>query len=347
MPPNVARGPPTPDVVYPDGYQLGRELGIDTGEIVRHRAFYIFDRTIPVGFQRGQDLNADKAILRESVYRVAASPSWKSNGLAPIGSSASSAAAAWGRSTRGSTARRASRPPSSSSPPRLAQEEGFRIRFEAEIETPPQAQPSEHRPAVRLRRAGGAPVLCDGTGRRQQPGGGIAARAAFRVARGDADRHRDLPGPAPRPRPRHHPPRHQAGQPAADGRRPREALRLRHRPALRQHAADQRRQRVGHGRIHGPGAGRGAAGGHAGRPVQPGRADVRPAGPAAGVSRQVAARDAAQAAVREAGAGPQARPRRAGGTGSASSANCWRKTPAGGFPTPTFSPGGWKPCCTR
>lgn len=49
--------------VYPDGYQLGQELGTDTGEIDRHRAFYIIDRTIPVGFQRGQDLNAEKAIL--------------------------------------------------------------------------------------------------------------------------------------------------------------------------------------------------------------------------------------------------------------------------------------------
>jgi hypothetical protein len=53
--PNVAR--------WPDGYQLGRELGSDTGEIERHRAFYIIDRTLPVGFQRGQDLNSDKAIL--------------------------------------------------------------------------------------------------------------------------------------------------------------------------------------------------------------------------------------------------------------------------------------------
>jgi hypothetical protein len=49
--------------VYLDGYTLGRELGTDTGQIERHRAFYIFDRTIPVGFQRGQDLNVDKAIL--------------------------------------------------------------------------------------------------------------------------------------------------------------------------------------------------------------------------------------------------------------------------------------------
>jgi hypothetical protein len=50
-------------LVYPDGYQLGAELGIDTGQLVRHRAFYIIDRTLPVGFQRGKDLNTDKAIL--------------------------------------------------------------------------------------------------------------------------------------------------------------------------------------------------------------------------------------------------------------------------------------------
>jgi len=43
--------------------ELGQELGVDTGEIDRHRAFYIFDRSIPVGFQRGQDLNVEKAIL--------------------------------------------------------------------------------------------------------------------------------------------------------------------------------------------------------------------------------------------------------------------------------------------
>jgi hypothetical protein len=51
--------------IYPDGYQLGRELGSDTGKIERHRAFYIFDRTLPVGFQRGQDLNVRDAILLE------------------------------------------------------------------------------------------------------------------------------------------------------------------------------------------------------------------------------------------------------------------------------------------
>ncbi len=51
------------DAVHPDGYALGREAGSDTGEIKRYRAFYIFDRSIPVGFQRGQDLNVEKAIL--------------------------------------------------------------------------------------------------------------------------------------------------------------------------------------------------------------------------------------------------------------------------------------------
>jgi hypothetical protein len=49
--------------IYPDGYELGQELGSDTGEIVRHRSFYMIDRSIPVGFQRGQDLNVEKAIL--------------------------------------------------------------------------------------------------------------------------------------------------------------------------------------------------------------------------------------------------------------------------------------------
>ena len=41
----------------------GAELGSDTGDIVRHRAFYIFDRSIPVGFVRGQDINQEKALL--------------------------------------------------------------------------------------------------------------------------------------------------------------------------------------------------------------------------------------------------------------------------------------------
>jgi hypothetical protein len=49
--------------VYPDGYTLGVELGSDTGEIKRHRAFYIFDRSIPAGFIRGEDLNVGNCVL--------------------------------------------------------------------------------------------------------------------------------------------------------------------------------------------------------------------------------------------------------------------------------------------
>ena len=56
-------GNPKVDPQHPDGYQLGQELGIDTGEVERHRAFYMIDRSIPVGFQRGKDLNIEKTIL--------------------------------------------------------------------------------------------------------------------------------------------------------------------------------------------------------------------------------------------------------------------------------------------
>ena len=59
----VTPNPAGVDAQHRDGYQLGPELGIDTGEVKRHRAFYMFDRTIPVGFQRGEDLNVEKAVL--------------------------------------------------------------------------------------------------------------------------------------------------------------------------------------------------------------------------------------------------------------------------------------------
>jgi hypothetical protein len=51
--------------MFPEGYQLGPELGSDTGEIKRHRAFYLFDRSIPVGFERGRNINVEDAILLE------------------------------------------------------------------------------------------------------------------------------------------------------------------------------------------------------------------------------------------------------------------------------------------
>jgi hypothetical protein len=39
------------------------ELGEDTGDVRRHRAFYIVDRSIPVGYEAGHRHNIDKAIL--------------------------------------------------------------------------------------------------------------------------------------------------------------------------------------------------------------------------------------------------------------------------------------------
>ena len=50
---------------YPDGYRLVREHGSDTGDVTRHRAFYIFDRSIPVGYEQGVDHNVQDAILVE------------------------------------------------------------------------------------------------------------------------------------------------------------------------------------------------------------------------------------------------------------------------------------------
>ena len=49
--------------IYPDGYMLKKEVGLETGEIKRHRAFYIIDRSVPFGYRRGQKLNSEDAIL--------------------------------------------------------------------------------------------------------------------------------------------------------------------------------------------------------------------------------------------------------------------------------------------
>jgi hypothetical protein len=45
------------------------EAGGDTGEIRRHRGFYIFDRSIPVGFDPGKDLNVRDAILLRRIIQ--------------------------------------------------------------------------------------------------------------------------------------------------------------------------------------------------------------------------------------------------------------------------------------
>lgn len=52
---------------FPGGYRILREVGSETGETVRHKLFAIFDRTIPVGFLRGENLNADQAFLTRRI----------------------------------------------------------------------------------------------------------------------------------------------------------------------------------------------------------------------------------------------------------------------------------------
>ena len=48
--------------VNPETGQLGQELNTETGEIKRHRAFYLMDRSIPVGYEPGKNHNVDRAI---------------------------------------------------------------------------------------------------------------------------------------------------------------------------------------------------------------------------------------------------------------------------------------------
>lgn len=45
---------------------LGREYGADTGENERFKATFIIDRSIPVGFVPGEDLNARDVVIYES-----------------------------------------------------------------------------------------------------------------------------------------------------------------------------------------------------------------------------------------------------------------------------------------
>lgn len=52
---------------HPDDWELGQELGTDTGEVKRDRAFYLIDRSLPAAFMRGQDFNHEKTILLERI----------------------------------------------------------------------------------------------------------------------------------------------------------------------------------------------------------------------------------------------------------------------------------------
>jgi len=50
---------------YDPNTGFGREYTNASGDAERERAFYIIDRTVPVGFIPGEDLNTQKTILLE------------------------------------------------------------------------------------------------------------------------------------------------------------------------------------------------------------------------------------------------------------------------------------------
>ena len=45
----------------------GFEAGVETGETIRHRGFYLVDRSVPVAFEPGKNHNVDRAILIKSI----------------------------------------------------------------------------------------------------------------------------------------------------------------------------------------------------------------------------------------------------------------------------------------
>jgi hypothetical protein len=47
-----------------DGGNLGSEMGLADGTVVRHRGFYTIDRSVPVGFRLGETLNTKDVILK-------------------------------------------------------------------------------------------------------------------------------------------------------------------------------------------------------------------------------------------------------------------------------------------
>lgn len=60
---DVTMNPSGVDAAHPDGYRLQQELGSDVGQVRRHRAFYLIDRSMPVAFEPGTNHNVDDAIL--------------------------------------------------------------------------------------------------------------------------------------------------------------------------------------------------------------------------------------------------------------------------------------------
>jgi hypothetical protein len=59
----VTPNPAGVDTAHPDGWQLGQEMLFD-GVVRRPRAFFLIDRSIPVGFEPGKPLNVDKCVLQ-------------------------------------------------------------------------------------------------------------------------------------------------------------------------------------------------------------------------------------------------------------------------------------------
>jgi hypothetical protein len=61
------------DAVYPDGYLLGKEMGLDDGTVKRYRAFYLIDRSVfaasspPFVFERGKQQNTEDVILKQTL----------------------------------------------------------------------------------------------------------------------------------------------------------------------------------------------------------------------------------------------------------------------------------------
>lgn len=47
--------------------RVGAEVGSDSGEVKRHRGFYMFDRSIPVAFEPGKNHNIERAILVKTI----------------------------------------------------------------------------------------------------------------------------------------------------------------------------------------------------------------------------------------------------------------------------------------
>ncbi len=52
-----------PIKVNVNGNNVGVEVGADNGELRRYRAFFIIDRSLPVGYQKGKNTNVDRAML--------------------------------------------------------------------------------------------------------------------------------------------------------------------------------------------------------------------------------------------------------------------------------------------